>query len=524
MRLTSGEPCVSRTLEKKVVLVEFLVKMEGVKKTFPGVVALDGIDFTLLPGETHIILGENGAGKSTLIKVLSGVYEPDAGSIALQEGSFSRLTTKQALDMGIQVIYQELSNIEQLPVYENIFVGNLLTKKRAGIRFVDHKSMLVQARYWLDQVGLKRDAATLMSELSISERQMVEIAKAISTGAKIIVMDEPTSSLTQNESNALFELIRRLNSEGVGIIYISHKLDEVHKIGSRVTVLKDGKRVDTRNIDDVTVDDCVRMMVGRELEKKYKQIAHDKKAMPNVLLSVKNLTRKDRIIHDVSFDLYENEILGFAGLIGSGRTELMDAIFGAARIETGSIKFKGKLVDNRSPFKTVKNGFSMIPENRREAGVFNNFSVWKNIASAKLIKKSRLSGFWGFVNPKIELEEATTYAQMLDIRSASMEQNIMELSGGNQQKTILAKWLMAEADILIFDEPTRGIDVSTKNEIYKMMQALVRQGKGIIMVSSELPELILNCTRVAVFRDGEIVAIAQAEDINEEYIMRHAAR
>jgi len=493
--------------------------MEGITKEFGGVKALDQVSFQLYSGEVHVLLGENGAGKSTLMKILSGVYEPTSGIIRVSGREFTRLTPRQSAEQRISIIYQELSLIDELSIAENLFIGKLPTRKRWGFPMVDFAAMQKKAAELLDKVGLNRSPKELVKQLSISEKQQVEIAKALAADARIIIMDEPTSSLTPEETRKLFAIIRQLKSEGAGIIYISHKLKELKEIGDRVTVLKDGKYVGTRHISEVTTDDLVFMMVGRELKEKYTQSQQASRKNQEVILKVENLTRKDRKVRNVSFELYKGEILGFAGLIGSGRTELMNAIYGSDPIETGRIWLFGQEVRIRNPYHAVKLGIGLLTENRREAGIFQNFEIWKNVSVAKLLKEAGLNGTWGLVNKKMEQAVTREQKSLLNIKFHSHDQNITELSGGNQQKVLVGKWLAADSRLLIFDEPTKGIDVGAKSEIYRILRRLVDEGKGVLVVSSELPELLAICDRIIVFREGEITAVLTSEDATEEKIM-----
>jgi len=500
-----------------------IVEMKNITKVFPGIIALDNVNFELYPGEVHVILGENGAGKSTLVKILSGALEPTNGKIILAENEYSRLTPKESANNGISIIYQELCLVEQLSIGENIFVGKLPSKKLFGINFVDYKMIKTKSIELLNRVGLKKDPLTNVSELSISDKQLVEISKALSADAKIIIMDEPTSSLTDEETENLFKIIKQLKKDGIGIIYISHKLQEIKKIGDRVTVLKDGKYVDTKNVDEVEVNELITMMVGRELVGKYKRVTHAHSGTDRVIFCIKNLSRRDKKVKDISFELYKGEILGFAGMVGSGRTELMNAIFRAVEVDSGEMFMNGKKVNIKNTYQAVKNNIALITENRREYGFFHNFEIWRNISIVPLIKNSLFGGIGGLLNNKKERTIAEIQKDALKIKCSSINQNTVDLSGGNQQKVIIAKWLAAQQNLIIFDEPTKGIDIGAKVEIYNIMRDLANKGKGIIMVSSELPELLSVCDRIVVMRDGKIKAIVSSEEATEENIMKHAA-
>lgn len=493
-----------------------LVEMKGVTKEFPGVKALDNISFDIRAGEVHILLGENGAGKSTLMKILSGVYKPTSGEILIGDKVYKSLTPKESYEAKISIIYQELSVINELSIMENLFVGKLPQKYKFG--FVDKAKMYDLAVKALNEVGLKHDPMQLVENISISEKQQCEIAKALVSNANVIIMDEPTTSLTISETKHLFNIIRKLKEQGKGIVYISHKMDEIKQIGDRVTVLKDGQYVGTKEVKDVVVEDLIKMMVGREIFGTYfseKEIDRSK-----IIFEVKNISRVDKKVKNVSFKINEGEILGFAGLVGSGRSELMEAIFGAAKKSNGEIFIEGKKVEINSPYEAIKNGMAMVTENRRETGFFHNFDIKQNISIAPFIKSSKLKGLIGLLNFKKEVSEAKKLKTELKIKCVSIEDEITKLSGGNQQKVILGKWLAAQSKVIIFDEPTKGIDVGSKSEFYLLMRKLADEGKSVIMVSSELPELLSVCDRICVFRDGEIKKDFTSSQASEEKIVR----
>lgn len=501
--------------------VQPLVEMKNIHKSFNGVVALNNISFDVLPGEVHILLGENGAGKSTLMKILSGAYQPDSGQIILNGMPFNQLTPQLSQAFGVSIIYQELSVINELSVEENIFLGRLPMTKICGFKVVDRKSMNQRTKDLLSQINLNTDPSTLVNQLSISEKQMLEIVKSLAFNAQIIVMDEPTSSLTDEEVGRLFEIVRKLKQSGKGIVYISHKLRELKEIGDRITVLKDGTSVGTKDIKDVTIDELITMMVGRELKDKY--LAEHKEIQFNEkILSVENLNRKDNTIHDVSFDLFKGEILGFSGLVGAGRTETMCAIYGAAPKKSGKITLLGKELDIDTPFDALQEGIGLVTENRRETGFFKNFSIARNIILSKQLQKAKLGGIWGLVDDCDEEDVAIKSIFDLKIKCVGPNQQITELSGGNQQKCILAKWLSAKVKLLIFDEPTKGIDVGTKAEIYKLMRKLSNEGIGVIVISSELPELLSVCDRIIVMKEGSITATFKSDEATEEKLIKAA--
>ncbi|MFV0430513.1 MAG: sugar ABC transporter ATP-binding protein [Arachnia sp.] len=499
-----------------------IVEMRNITKKFPGVVALNAITFDVRPGEVHALLGENGAGKSTLMKVLSGAYEPTSGSIVIDGVEHQRLTTKQSAEAGISIIYQELSVIEQLSIMETIFVGHLITKPFLGVQVTDHAAMYRRATELLAKVGLKRDPMETVRDLSISEKQMVEIARAIAFSAKVIVMDEPTSSLTEEEVNQLFAIIAQLRSEGRAVIYISHKLNEISAICDRVTVMKDGNAVGTHQVADVTVDELVTMMVGRELKAKFNQKHPGQVVSSTPILEVRDVARKDRYVRDASFTLYEGEILGFSGLVGAGRSELMEAIYGAVPRRGGEILLHGAPVHIRRPYDAIKVGICMLTEDRRHTGILSNFSLRRNLAIGQQIKTSALGGLGGLINFSEEASIAQREATAMQVKMRDVEQNISELSGGNQQKVLLGRQLATDAKVIIFDEPTKGIDVGTKSEFYTVMRQLAERSVGVIVVSSEMPELLAVCDRIIVFGEGQQRAVFPIEEATEEKLVRAA--
>lgn len=498
--------------------MKYLVEMKNMTMKFPGVVALNDVSFDLKPGEVHILLGENGAGKSTLVKMLSGINKPTSGKIIIEGKSYDFLTPKDSMDNHIAIIYQELSVVNELSIAENIFVGKLPQKKVAGMRIVDHKKMNEEAAKYMKEIGLNRSPSTLVQDISISEKQQVEIAKALAAQAKIIIMDEPTSSLSIEETEELFKIIEKLKKNGIGIIYISHKLKELKQIGDRVTVLKDGCYVNTVNVADIEVEDMIPMMVGRKIKNVYpgKSKSYDEN---EIAFEVKNLTRKDGTAKNISFQVHKGEILGFAGLIGAGRSECMEGIFGAKPISSGEIYLHGKQLKVKDTYHALKQGIAMVTENRRETGFFQNFEIWRETSVTMNLKRSEFGGFSGIVNEKRERQEAQKQADRLNTKCSGLDQMTVNLSGGNQQKVIIGKWLAVDSEVFIFDEPTKGIDVGAKSEIYDIMRSMADAGKAIIMVSSEMPELLSTCDRIVVFRNGEISGILNNEDATEEKIM-----
>ena len=491
-----------------------IVEMRNINKSFPGVKALSNISFSVKPGEVHVLLGENGAGKSTLMKVLSGVYQPDSGSIVLNGVEHSKLNPRLSREGGISIIYQELSVVNWLDIRENIFMGRMQSKKIGPVSTIDYAKLNQDTKKLLKQVNLdKYEPNKMASELSISEKQMLEIAKAISFDAKCIVMDEPTSSLTESEVKKLFEIIRDLKSKGIGIVFISHKLSEIKEIGDRISILKDGNYVGTWNVSDLSEEDMVRLMVGRELEKSYQE-GHG--SFGEVVFEVKNLSRKDGKVSDFHMQVRKGEIVGLSGLVGAGRSEAMEAIFGAVPQTSGEILLEGKRLTIHTPYDALKNGIGLVTENRRETGFFQNFSNKRNISIASLLKKSKFGGVCGLIQEKNEKEMAEKAKLDLQIKWAGDAQLTKNLSGGNQQKVILGKWISAGVKVLIFDEPTKGIDVGTKSEIYKMMRRLAENGIIVIVVSSEMPELLAVCDRIMVMAEGKVRGEFDIAEATEE--------
>ncbi len=487
-------------------------------------IALDKVSFDLYQGEVHALVGENGAGKSTLMKILSGAYAPSSGEIELGGAIYTGFMPKQSADLGISIIYQELSLISELTIAENLFVGRLPYRKIAGIKFVDDKKLNATVKKYLHRVGLDLSEKEFVEDLKISQKQLVEIAKALSLEAKILIMDEPASSLSASEIEHLWRLVRELKTHGVSVILISHKIKEVMKIADRITVLKDGRIMGTKKAEEMTIDEVVNLMVGKELKFKYSNVRkyhqhHRKNETP--VLEVKKFTAKERA-RDINFKAYEKEIVGFFGLVGAGRTDVMRAIFGADKPEAGEFYLHGKKVAISNTYSALKHGIGLIPENRREEGVINVFSIWQNMSLPFLQKKSSLQGLIGRTNPKTERAISSKYQDILKVKCTSLEQSIGELSGGNQQKVVVGKWLASDSEIVIFDEPTKGIDVGAKNDIYQIILDLARSGKTIILISSEYEELLSICSRIYVMREGRIVAEYPVESANEENLMYSA--
>ena len=493
-------------MEKKYIL-----SVRNVSKFFPGVVALDAVDFDLAIGEVHILLGENGAGKSTLVKILSGAYQKNGGNISLEGKEIDIKSPKQAQQLGISIIYQEFNLIPYLTVAENIFLGR---EPLSIMGIINRKKMYHDTNAILQNLGVKINPDSTIKDLGVAEQQMVEVAKALSLNARILIMDEPTSALTESEINELFNMIRNLKARGVSIIYISHRLEELFEIGDRVTVLRDGRHIASINIADTSEQELVRMMVNRELKDQYPRI---NTAPGEEVLIIKNLSNGD-LLKNISFNLRKGEIVGIAGLLGAGRTELARALFGVDRIKSGEIIINGKPEKIDSPRKAIQFKIGFLSEDRKAQGLVLNLTLKDNICLPSIERFSRL----GIVSSRQENESADKYVQKLQIKTPGLQQKAMFLSGGNQQKVVMGKWLCTEADILIFDEPTRGIDVGSKVEIYKLMNALKADGVAILMISSDLPEIMGMSDRILVMHEGRITAEYASEDATQEKILHSA--
>ncbi|MDX1357249.1 MAG: sugar ABC transporter ATP-binding protein [Clostridia bacterium] len=489
-----------------------LLEMKGIDKWFPGVHALKKCDFSLAKGEIHALVGENGAGKSTLMNILTGIIPYESGDIYLDGELMNFTSPKQAQVAGISMVHQELNLMENLTVAQNIFIG----RESKGL-FLNEDSINKRAEKLFKRLNFHIDPKEKVERLSVSHQQIVEIAKAISYDAKIIIFDEPSATLTDKEINQLFKIMKELRESGISMIYISHRMDEIKRVSDRVTVMRDGEYIGTRDSATVKMDEIIHMMVGRVIYEEHKKISLINKQTP-VVLKAENYISKD--VKDVSFELYKGEILGFAGLIGAGRTELSRLIFGADPKESGTLYLNGEKVDISSPNKAVQHGVGYLSEDRKRYGLVLGMSIANNIVLTKL--KEFINNL--FINEKKISKTADEYIKLIDIRTHGAKQLVKSLSGGNQQKVIIAKWLLNNSDILIFDEPTRGIDVGAKSEIYKIMNDLVEQGKSIIMISSELPELIRMSDRVMVMCEGEHTATLIGDDINQNTIMKYATK
>ena len=486
-------------------------EMRGISKSFPGVKALNNVGFSVAEGEVRALVGENGAGKSTLMKILNGNYKKDTGAILI-DGKEVDITDPQVADAhGITIIFQELNLVDELSIAENIFAGRLAKKGK----LVNWKELNEKAKVLLNRISFDVDPRKLVGSLTVAEKQMVEIAKALSRNSRIILMDEPSATLTKKELDALFQIIRDLKSSGIAVIYISHRMEEIFEICETVTVMRDGQIIGTRDIDKVATDELVEMMVGREVNsafpKRSAQIGEE-------ILRVENLCRKDRK-QNVSFNLRKGEVLGIAGLVGAGRTEIMRAIFGIDYINSLDVYVNGKKVKITDPASAKKHGIAFLTEDRKVEGLTLDFSVKSNVVAANLgsIAKGGI-----FTNGKLENQIADEYIAKTSIKTPHRNQKVGNLSGGNQQKVVVSKWLNTAPEILIMDEPTRGIDVGAKREIYEIINELVAQGKAVILISSELPEVLGMSDRVLVMKDDEIVAELTGDKINAVEVMRYA--
>jgi len=488
-----------------------VLEMRHIRKTFPGVVALDDVDFELRRGEVHILLGENGAGKSTLMKILSGAYHKSTGQIFLEGAEVEIKNPRHAQTLGISTIYQEFNLIPHLSVGENIFLGRE-PARLPGL--IDQRTIFQGATRALSALGLTLSPRKLVKELRVAEQQMVEVAKALSLDARILIMDEPTAALTEHEIGELFATIRRLKDKGQSIIYISHRMEELFEIGDRVTVLRDGRSVGTYKVRNIDKSELIRLMVNRELTELFPK---EKATRGQEVLRVEGLGTKGGL-KDISFSLHKGEVLGIAGLLGAGRTELARAIFGLDKIATGTIYVKGESQKIDSPRRAINCGIGFLTEDRKSQGLVLPLSVKANLCLSSVDKFSR----WGIMDTKQEQRATGRYVKELRIRTPSIDQRVVFLSGGNQQKVVLSKWLCSQADVFIFDEPTRGIDVGAKAEIYQLMNRLTASGVAIIMISSELLEVLGMSDRILVMRGGRITGEFSAEDATQEKILQCA--
>ena len=506
-------PCQeANKLENKNQTV--LLKMEGITKEFPGVKALDNVNLTVKAGTVHALMGENGAGKSTLMKCLFGVYQKNAGKIYLEGKEVNFKNSKEALESGVAMVHQELNQALKRNVMDNMWLGRFPTTGP----FTSEKKMYDATMKVFDELGVKVDPKTIMSTMPVSQRQMVEIAKAVSYNSKIIVFDEPTSSLTENEVEHLFEIINMLRDRGCGIIYISHKMAEIKRISDEITIMRDGQWIATEKADDLEMNDIIRLMVGRELTNQYPP----KTNVPGeTYLKVENLSGMYNQLKDVSFEARRGEVLGLAGLDSSGRTEVLESIFGIRTRKSGSISLGGKPCRNRNSGESIKNGFAMLTEERRATGIFGVRSIRDNTVISSLKRHQK---FGPLLSEKSQREDTQYYIDAMRTKTPTQETQIRSLSGGNQQKVIIGRWLLTEPEVLLLDEPTRGIDVGAKYEIYQLILNLANQGKTVLMVSSEMPELLGVCDRILVMSGGRVAGEVDARTATQEEIMTLAAK
>ncbi|MEC0256229.1 sugar ABC transporter ATP-binding protein [Paenibacillus lautus] len=493
---------------------EVLIQMEGIMKEFPGVLALNNCRFELLRGEVHALMGENGAGKSTMMKILTGVYQKDAGTITYKGQPVELTNPKAAQDAGISMIHQELNLAPDLTVAQNIFIGR---EPRRKLRlFLDDQALNRQVKELFERMGLDMDPSIKVSELTVAKQQIVEIAKALSYSADVLVMDEPTAAISETEIEDLFRIIRQLREGGVGIVYISHRMDEIKRITDRITVMRDGQYIDTVSTAEVTTQDIISKMVGRQI---YETSKPERSAGEReTVLEVKGLNQ-GRTLKDINFTLKKGEILGIAGLVGAGRTELARAIFGADRIQSGEIHVHGRKITIKGPHDAVRQGIGYLSEDRKRYGCVVDLDVKSNVAIASYGNFVRPGGWMSTARIRKQAEDMV---ERLKVKTPHVDQEVKYLSGGNQQKVVIGKWLTRDCDILIFDEPTRGIDVGAKSEIYRLLNDLTAQGKSIIMISSELPEILRMSHRVLVMCEGRITGELDQEQATQESIMHLA--
>ncbi|MDD2447494.1 MAG: sugar ABC transporter ATP-binding protein [Tissierellia bacterium] len=492
---------------------KYLLQMKNVVKNFPGVKALKGVDFNVEYGEIHALIGENGAGKSTLMKCLLGIYPPTLGDIYFQGRLIENYTTADALNMGISMIHQELNPILYRSLMENVWLGREPLNK---FGFIDHKKMYDMTKELFERIEFKEDPMTLAANLTVAKQQLLEIAKAVSYDAKLIIMDEPTSALPGKEVEQLFKIMRMLKKQGKSIIYISHKLDEILEITDKVTVLRDGEFIGTDNTENMDIDKIIKMMVGRDIGEIFQKTPCE---IGDSFLEVKNLS-KDKFFKDVSFTVKRGEIFGIAGLVGSGRTEIIESIFGIRSYDSGEIIINGEKVVINSPTQAIEKRMAFLTEDRRMTGIFPMLDVEFNITLANIVKYQNK---YKLLNYKCLKEDCNKFIDAIRIKTPSPKHKIENLSGGNQQKVLVAKWLLTQPDILFLDEPTRGIDVGAKSEIHKLISMLAGQGKCIIMVSSELPEVMGMSDRIMVVHEGRVTGILKNnENVTQELLMQYA--
>ncbi len=493
-------------------MTKYVLEMENISKEFPGVKALDGVQLKIRPGSVHALMGENGAGKSTLMKCLFGIYIKDTGTIKLEGKEISFKSSKDALENGVSMVHQELNQVVQRNVMDNIWLGRYPLKN--GL--VDEKKMYEDTLEIFKELDINIDPKIKVNKLSVSQMQMLEIAKAVSYNSKVLILDEPTSSLTENEVNHLFRIVKKLQQKNIGIVYISHKMEEIKEICDEITILRDGQWITTKLVKDLSTDDIINLMVGRELTNRFPKKENEPK---DVILEVKNLNSK--YVKDINFKLKKGEILGIAGLVGAKRTELVETIFGVLPKDSGEILLHGEKINIREPKDAIKNKISLITEDRRKTGIFSMLNIQFNSILANI--KSYKNKFGLLENSKISGETQWVIDSM-KVKTPSQKTNIGNLSGGNQQKVIIGRWLLTNPEVLLMDEPTRGIDVGAKYEIYQLMINLAKNDKGVIMISSEMPELLGVTDRILVMSNGKIAGVVNTKDTNQEEILKLTAK
>jgi ribose transport system ATP-binding protein len=511
-RIPESGPAAERPAQPQGIPV---LELRDVSKRFPGVVALDDVSFDLHAGEVHVLVGENGAGKSTLVKILSGIYQPDEGELLLDGRPIAFGDPHEAQVHGVSTVHQELNLIPHLSVGKNIYLGREPMRSRLpGV--IDWKALMEGARQELEELGVPIDPKTLVRTLGVAYQQMVEIAKALVAHARVLILDEPTAAITAEEAEQLFSIVEQLRAQGTAIILISHHLEDVYRVGDRVTVLRDGGFVATKPVAETTQTDLIQMMVGRALTQQFPKEVFEP---GTTAIRVDRLNRHG-VLHDISFEVRRGEIVGLAGLVGAGRSEVARAIFGIDRIDSGAIEIDGKRVQIKDPNQAIHHRIALLPEDRKQQGLVLLQSVADNIVVAAPEKVSKLPGV---IPPSARARAARRFISALKIKTPGTGQRVRNLSGGNQQKVVLAKWLLTDADIFIFDEPTRGIDVGAKVEVYRLMNDLLRNGAAILMISSELPEVLGMSDRILVMREGRIVAEFDRESATQEAVMTYAA-
>lgn len=499
-----------------------ILEMKHISKQFPGVKALDDVSLTVRAGTVHAVMGENGAGKSTLMKCAFGIYQPDEGEILVNGKTVRFADTRDAIDQGISMIHQELQVVRSRNVMENVWLGRIPHKKAFGIKWVDQKTMYINTVKLFEGLGIEIDPRTVLARLSVSFCQLIEIARAISCDARVIIMDEPTSSLSENEAELLFKIIRQLTGQGVAIIYISHKIEEILQIADEVTIMRDGMCVGSWPAGELDNSKIINRMVGREMTSRFPKRDYEP---GEVYLQVENLTSANpKSFHDVSFSVRRGEIFGIGGLIGAQRTEMVESIFGLRAVKSGWIVKDGKQLRITCPRDAIKNGFALLTEERRETGIIPMLSIVENTVIAnQTINRRRYTGGRFFLRKKKRNEDTQKFIEALQVKTPSLLTQIKYLSGGNQQKVVLARWLLTEPDILILDEPTRGIDIGAKYEIYSLLVEMAKQGKSVVIVCSEMPELIGMSDRVMVMCEGRVSGFLEGDQIRDQSIMHLAS-